>query len=103
MRSDQFSGLMLLALALYVAWANREYPVGSLAEPAGVALAGLPGRCKVGGDGECRRVTTSSSVFACLPLLNTQKCPFGRVLRPLGVASLDTPIVTLQNTRTKRT
>ena len=33
LRSDQFSGLMLLALALYVAWANREYPVGSLAEP----------------------------------------------------------------------
>ena len=33
LRSDQFSGLMLLALALYVAWANREYPVGSLQEP----------------------------------------------------------------------
>ena len=33
LRSDQFSGLMLLALALYVGWANREYPVGSLQEP----------------------------------------------------------------------
>lgn len=33
LRSDSFSGLMLLALALYVAWANLEYPVGSLAEP----------------------------------------------------------------------
>lgn len=33
LRSDQFSGVMLLVLALYVAWANREYPVGSLAEP----------------------------------------------------------------------
>ena len=31
--SDQFSGLMLLALALYVGWENRAYPVGTLAEP----------------------------------------------------------------------
>jgi len=30
LRSDQFSGLMLLALALYVGWENRVYPVGSL-------------------------------------------------------------------------
>ncbi len=33
LRSDQFSGLMLLALALYVGWENRAYPVGSLQEP----------------------------------------------------------------------
>ena len=33
LRSDQFSGLMLLALALYVGWENRAYPVGALAEP----------------------------------------------------------------------
>lgn len=33
LRSDQFSGLMLLALALYVGWANRAYPVGTLQEP----------------------------------------------------------------------
>jgi hypothetical protein len=33
LRSDQFSGLMLLALALYVAWENRAYPVGTLQEP----------------------------------------------------------------------
>lgn len=33
LRSDQFSGLMLLALALYVGWENLEYPVGSLQEP----------------------------------------------------------------------
>ena len=26
LRSDQFSGLMLLALALYVGWQNRVYP-----------------------------------------------------------------------------
>ena len=32
-RSDQFSGLMLLALALFVAWQNRVYPVGTLSEP----------------------------------------------------------------------
>ena len=33
LRSDQFSGLMLVALALYVAWENRAYPVGTLQEP----------------------------------------------------------------------
>jgi hypothetical protein len=33
LRSDQFSGLMLLALALYVGWQNRVYPVGTLSEP----------------------------------------------------------------------
>jgi hypothetical protein len=33
LRSDQFSGLMLLALALYVGWENRAYPIGSLQEP----------------------------------------------------------------------
>jgi hypothetical protein len=33
LRSDQFSGLMLLALALYVGWENRAYPLGTLAEP----------------------------------------------------------------------
>ena len=33
LRSDQFSGLMLLALALYVGWENRAYPIGTLQEP----------------------------------------------------------------------
>jgi hypothetical protein len=33
LRSDQFSGLMLMVLGLYVGWENRVYPVGSLAEP----------------------------------------------------------------------
>ena len=32
-RSDQFSGLLLLALALYMAWENRAYPLGTLQEP----------------------------------------------------------------------
>jgi hypothetical protein len=32
-KSDQVSGLMLVALALYVGWENRAYPVGSLQEP----------------------------------------------------------------------
>ncbi len=31
--SDQLSGLMLFALALYVGWENRAYPIGSLQEP----------------------------------------------------------------------
>jgi putative tricarboxylic transport membrane protein len=33
LRTDQFSGLVLLALALYTGWENRAYPVGTLAEP----------------------------------------------------------------------
>ena len=33
LRSDQVSGLMLLALALFVGWENRAYPIGTLAEP----------------------------------------------------------------------
>ena len=33
LRSDQVSGLMLVALALYVWWMNRAYPMGSLSEP----------------------------------------------------------------------
>jgi putative tricarboxylic transport membrane protein len=33
LRNDQFSGLMLLALAVFVGWKNREYPLGSLQEP----------------------------------------------------------------------
>ena len=33
LRADQFSGLILLALALYVGWENRAYPVGTLQEP----------------------------------------------------------------------
>jgi len=33
LRSDQVAGLMLIALALYVGWMNRVYPLGTLAEP----------------------------------------------------------------------
>ncbi len=33
MRSDQFSGLMLVAFALFVGWQNRVFPVGTLQEP----------------------------------------------------------------------
>ena len=33
LHSDQVSGLMLVALALYVWWMNRVYPIGSLSEP----------------------------------------------------------------------
>lgn len=33
LKTDQFSGLMLLALALYVGWQNRAYPIGTLSEP----------------------------------------------------------------------
>ena len=33
MKSDQFSGLLLIAIAAYVGWENRVYPVGTLQEP----------------------------------------------------------------------
>ena len=33
LKSDHLSGLMLLALALYVGWENRAYPIGTLHEP----------------------------------------------------------------------
>jgi putative tricarboxylic transport membrane protein len=33
LRNDQLSGLILLALALFVAWENRTYPLGTLQEP----------------------------------------------------------------------
>lgn len=33
LKSDQFSGLLLLGLALFIWWLNREFPVGSLSDP----------------------------------------------------------------------
>ena len=33
LRNDQLSGLMLLALAVFVAWQNHTYPLGTLQEP----------------------------------------------------------------------
>lgn len=33
LRNDQLSGLMLIALALFIAWENRAFPVGSLQDP----------------------------------------------------------------------
>jgi hypothetical protein len=33
MRNDQLSGIMLSALAVFVGWENRVYPLGSLQEP----------------------------------------------------------------------
>ena len=32
-KSDQVSGLLLLALALWIGWLNRAFPVGSLSDP----------------------------------------------------------------------
>jgi putative tricarboxylic transport membrane protein len=32
-KSDQFSGLMLAALAVWIGWLNREFPVGTLSDP----------------------------------------------------------------------
>jgi len=33
LKSDQVSGLMLAALAVWIWWLNREFPIGTLAEP----------------------------------------------------------------------
>jgi putative tricarboxylic transport membrane protein len=33
LRNDQLSGLMLFALAVFVGWQNRAYPLGSVQEP----------------------------------------------------------------------
>ena len=33
LRSDQVSGLVLVALGLFIGWENRAYPIGTLAEP----------------------------------------------------------------------
>jgi hypothetical protein len=33
LKSDQFSGLLLIAIAAYVGWENRAYPIGTLQEP----------------------------------------------------------------------
>ena len=49
MRNDRLSGLFLLALALFVAWENRAYPLGSVADPGpgflplALAVLALPG------------------------------------------------------------
>ena len=32
-KSDQFSGLILVALAVWIWWLNRAFPVGSLSDP----------------------------------------------------------------------
>jgi len=32
-KSDRVSGLVLLALAIYIGWLNRKFPVGTLADP----------------------------------------------------------------------
>lgn len=49
-RSDQVSGLVLLVLAVYIGWLNREFPVGSLAEP-GPGYVPLLLACTLGGIG----------------------------------------------------
>jgi putative tricarboxylic transport membrane protein len=33
LRNDQFSGLVLFLIALFIGWSNRAYPLGSLQEP----------------------------------------------------------------------
>jgi hypothetical protein len=49
-RSDQVSGLVLIALALLIGWFNREFPVGTLADP-GPGYVPLLLACALGGIG----------------------------------------------------
>lgn len=50
LRSDQVSGGVLIALAAIVAWFNREFPVGTLADP-GPGYVPLLLACCLGGIG----------------------------------------------------
>jgi len=49
-RSDRASGLTLIALAGYIGWLNRAFPVGTLAEP-GPGYVPLLLACGLGGIG----------------------------------------------------
>ncbi len=50
LRSDQISGVVLIAIALVVVWFNREFPVGTLADP-GPGYVPLLLACTLGGIG----------------------------------------------------
>lgn len=50
LRNDQVSGGVLIALALVVVWFNREFPVGTLADP-GPGYVPLLLACVLGGIG----------------------------------------------------
>lgn len=50
LRSDQISGLVLIAIAVMVIWFNREFPVGTLADP-GPGYVPLLLACTLGGIG----------------------------------------------------
>lgn len=50
LRSDQVSGVVLIALALVIIWFNREFPVGTLADP-GPGYVPLLLACTLGGIG----------------------------------------------------
>jgi putative tricarboxylic transport membrane protein len=50
LRSDRISGLVLIALAVLIGWFNREFPVGTLADP-GPGYVPLLLACALGGIG----------------------------------------------------
>jgi hypothetical protein len=50
LRSDQVSGVVLFLLALVIIWFNREFPVGTLADP-GPGYVPLLLACAMGGIG----------------------------------------------------
>ena len=62
LRNDQVSGGVLIALALVVVWFNREFPVGTLADP-GPGYVPLLLACALGGIGLLVAVLGSRSQF----------------------------------------
>jgi len=60
LRSDQISGLVLIALAVLIGWLNREFPVGTLADP-GPGYVPLLLACSLGGIGLLVAVSGKSS------------------------------------------
>lgn len=78
LRNDQVSGAVLALLALFVAWQNRVYPVGTLAEPGPgllpLALAVFLGAVGLliavrGGDSDCLRLAAWPELSRALVIL----------------------------------
>ena len=92
LRNDQVSGLMLVALALFVAWQNRAYPLGTLQEPGPgytpllfAAFLGLMGVLIVLRGGSSPRLADTSWRGAPRALIILAACGVATyALEPLG-------------------
>jgi len=92
LRSDQFSGLLLFLLALFVWWENRTYPVGTLTEPGpgylplGLAIfMGAVGLLVAVGGGKSPRLFASRWPELIRAIVVLTACGFGALaLERLG-------------------